>query len=966
MNLDYRLTDTQYKKAPLTKSQGRLVDMNDFNNNQKRFYILPRYFPKPNEKDKQIKWKVSMEVAASTYISQDLNVSTLLNDSRDILSLNYTPDCIVRNDTNEKVTDLKTIPSGTFLYVKRDVEPQFKSKRLRLFRNSELRKDGKLYHTKKGGIDQLLKDSKTLLKFQPNENPTKLYLSNGNELRDLDSLNDDITTDVIVCLEQDEFIKSLNDDSIFNQNEIKTENPLMEQSDNIHNYILGMSNISIEKAKNYAKCAAFQMLTEKERRIHPEAQKIRQIMKGTHQQGFNQQMASQMIIPPISDEFITNAIVRKSIDILDDNELGKVRYVISGASGSGKTTFLYYFANTLVRKLRICDEEFNFLLFPINFEKYRIFKDDPLQLYNLFIETGFESANYTRFEFIQYSSILKQYLLQLPIQMNTKKPPINFKPFEGFSNEVVKCFQDGGKNIANVLQKFPSLLAEAINVQNAILIIDHFDEFGSEFCSSFMKAFSKTSFIISTKTDKLFYQVFQKTNAVFLYTENLLNPKDERILSVPELKLQLTAQNCFGSPGFLSSFTEICDLVENYNSHIETDQSIRGKFHNIRSKSELSRKFYIRQKLFNLCIALESAGSKVIKSTTLNGLGDTSDSNFSFQLTGTLDMDKLMKASSDSEEEDESYNNTYSPRNSFRNSPDNSPDNLRNSRNSPNNSLTNLRNSKNSPNNSPNNTRNSRNSSPNSFRNSGNNSPDNFNNSKNSNSARQRNNSPDNFNDNKSSNSARLRTNRTYSPDHKDGDRNKNSNKSNGSRNNSPDNFSNSRNNSNKFRNSLNNSPNNLNDSRSNKSNNRNRLNDFNFTDEYDNENNEGYEPNDYDDEEFDDHNRGNKQLSRAIDINKNSTRSRGTRQTYNNSPNSTLNSKSGLNKQQNQRISDLSNNANPNVKFGSISNQDKPKSDNFNKSNTLNRTSQKQEPSGNSLIKKRKSDFDSTSDEDY
>ena len=302
--------------------------------------------------------------------------------------------------------------------------------------------------------------------------------------------------------------------------------------------------------------------------------------------------------------------------------------------------------------------------------------------------------------------------------MNTKKPPINFKEFEGFSNEVVKCFQNGGKNIATVLSKFPMLLAEALNLQNAILIIDHYDELDPEFCSEFSKAFSKTSFILSARDDKKFFSVFQKTNAVFLYTENLIKPRDERVLSVPELKLQLTANDCFGSPGYLVSFTEICDLIENYNQHVQTDQSARGKFHNIRAKTELSRKFFIRQKLFNLCVALYSAHSKIIKSLTLNGLGDISDSNFTFQLTGDVNRDLLYQANSESEEEDEDSFHHNEDRNA-------SPNSHNNSRIS-------------SKNNSPENYSNGR-------RGSLNNNPNNYNDSKKG----SRNNSPDNLNDNR-------------------------------------------------------------------------------------------------------------------------------------------------------------------------------------------------------------------------
>ncbi|OHT09858.1 hypothetical protein TRFO_04387 [Tritrichomonas foetus] len=621
------------KTEPIAKMHGHLVDTNDSIEAGKRFFITSRHYPK---KDRQ-----TMRIAARIYISKDLEVSTLLQDCVSIFNLNYTPNCLMINDTQTQVEDLSEVPEKTYMFIKYDAELQFNSKRVRLYRNSYPKKDGKLYHTKKGGIDALLKDAKKLLKLD--EYPSFLYLTNGQRLTDINSLPDNTTTDIIVCNDENCVFKSINDESQSVTSEMMAESPLMYQSSDIYNYILGMASTSIQKAKKLAKLAAFQMLSEKDRKSLPEAQKIKRVMKKTHNEGFNKQMATQMIVPPISEQSVLGDLTKKCIEFLSDDDLGKIQYVISGANGSGKSTFLYVFANTFVRKLTLCDEEQNYLMFPVNFEKYTLIKDKPLQLYNLFIEIGFESAKYTCFEFVQYANLLKQYLVQLPLQLAAKKPPAPFGSLQNFANEVVKCFQNKGQNIANILRRFPSAFAKAIGLTNAILVIDHFDCFGSEFGASFARCFVNTPFIVATKNDKEFFEVFDKVDPEFLYTENLIEPFEDRVLSVPELKLQLKATHCFGSPGFVSLFSEICDMVENFNWHVDSDQRIRGKFNTIRSKAELSRKFIIRQKLFKLCIQLEAAGSKIITNNILNVLDDI-DQNITFNLT-TVNQDGASRAS---------------------------------------------------------------------------------------------------------------------------------------------------------------------------------------------------------------------------------------------------------------------------------------------------------------------------------
>lgn len=632
---------SQSQGSPYSKRTRSLADTVESTNLGKRFFLLPRPYTITDKKSESL-----MKTAARTYISKDLDIYTLLQDSSKIFELGYIPNSIYQNETKEKVENLDEIPADSYLYVRLNTEPSFKSKRVKLYRNVYPKKEGKTYHTKKGGIDQLLKDAKKLLNLP--EMPNYLFDVNGHHIKDIGDLSDTNETEIIVSIDKNCVFRQSNEAV----STISQVIPEKDDSDDIYNYIIGMSNMSISTSQKLATFAAYQTIPEHQRKHIPNAQQIKEQMKEYYQHNFNKYLAVQMMIPPLANQFTTNEIVQRCIETLSSVELNDIKFTIGGPNGSGKSTYLYLFANTLFRKLMMCDEEFNYLFFPMNFESFRIYKDDPHQLYNLFIETGFEAISYTRFDFIQHASVLKQYLLQLPIQMNLKKPPANFSAFEKFSNDIVKCFQNGGENFPQIISQFPGLLAKAVGL-NLIFIIDHFDSLGEEFCVPFARVFSKSLFILSAKNDKLFYEFFKKVRTVptALFTEKLIEPKDQRVLTVPEFQLQLKAENCLGSPAFLVSFTDICDAIEKFNA-IDNNQNKRGRYSAYISKAHLTRKAQIRQNLSKLCIALSAAGLKSITQTTLTKLADLEINKVDFKIDGEVNRNSLSTVQFDSDEED--------------------------------------------------------------------------------------------------------------------------------------------------------------------------------------------------------------------------------------------------------------------------------------------------------------------------
>ena len=90
---------------------------------------------------------------------------------------------------------------------------------------------------------------------------------------------------------------------------------------------------------------------------------------------------------------------------------------------------------------------------------------------------------------------------------------------------------------------------------------DASEQAGEELCAKFARAFRRTPFIIASQIDEAFYEVVKVVDVTFIYTDALVPAKDpsedQDIISVPELRLQLSESNCLGSPAYMASFYKI-------------------------------------------------------------------------------------------------------------------------------------------------------------------------------------------------------------------------------------------------------------------------------------------------------------------------------------------------------------------------------------------------------------------------
>jgi hypothetical protein len=73
-----------------------------------KFRLLPKFCREKEESFAQL---------SRDYISRDLQLSTLLRDSKDILRLAFTPTVSFLNESRKMVRDLSTVPKGSVLVV---------------------------------------------------------------------------------------------------------------------------------------------------------------------------------------------------------------------------------------------------------------------------------------------------------------------------------------------------------------------------------------------------------------------------------------------------------------------------------------------------------------------------------------------------------------------------------------------------------------------------------------------------------------------------------------------------------------------------------------------------------------------------------------------------------------------------------------------------------------------------------
>ena len=588
--------------------------------NTTRYFLAPRRFDPKDFKAKNF---------ARTYLSADRSVATLLKDAVKILGLNHTPTAIVRNDTGEVVRDLAEVPKDTYLVPCYKVNESAQSDRtaVRLVRNSlPISTIGVKYHLK--GMERLLADATKLLRLK--EPAKAVFTKTGDPVLNLDNVPSGSVL-VISCGEP--CVVSVVDD-VESSVVSKSELPPELRPGNIYNHLVAFANETVEKRLAMAELSIFASFPPENQERLARYEELSKRLQATRMTGLVEQLVANDIVPP-KTESIAGKLKQKCIDLLAKADLQKFRFVISGPRSSGKTSLLYSFACTTLRKLIMCKEERMFMPFVVNWARNALLVDQPRRLYTMFVEAALDGAKYSRFEFVQSLMQVKEYLLSVPFMTAFKKPPEGFEGLSDFVRKMIQCFRESPDSLYAGLVQFPGILANILGFEYPLFIFDHFEQAGEELCAKFARAFRRTPFIIASQIDEAFYEVVKVVDVTFIYTDALVPAKDpsedQDIISVPELRLQLSESNCLGSPAYMASFYKIV-------RHLKLVRK-QNKYSFVRSKADLSRELIIRQELFKLCVRLEAAGSKAITKTALNKLGDY-DEHITIQLLDKAEMRK--------------------------------------------------------------------------------------------------------------------------------------------------------------------------------------------------------------------------------------------------------------------------------------------------------------------------------------
>lgn len=591
------------------------------NKNNRPFLLVPQQFTYDVNNPKH---SAKVKDTAKLYTS-DLDLKKLLRDGSKLLGYHTTATRVILNETGEEITDLSQVKAQSYLVLVVDKPKRsFESKTLRLFTNVyPVAGSGKIYHTKQEGLPALLREATGLLHLSSQAQIA--YTEEGDIIDDLSYL-DNGSVVYISCGEPCAYVdfkaKHSVSPSKAGSTNIKTNN-----LEHVSNHLIAMSSFPVEENMLAARLAVFASMPLQEKLALKTYDSLKEQMYEYMVHGLCGHLATEMICPVVANSVVEKPMKLFAAENLKGVTLNDIKYAITGPRLSGKTSILYYMAAIFMRKLILCGETANFLMFPINFQLHDIVIDQPRELYELFIETAFTASRYCQLSFLPCAQSLRQWFLNIATIKPFRKIPqiegVDLKSLTDIGQQFYNCFNSNRPErsytqLCDLLVQFPNIFAKAIGLERAILILDHYEEAGDVLGVALTNNLSNYLYFVSSQFDKDFYEIFKVIECKFVYTDKAITVQENRILSIPESILQISIDDCLGCPGFISAFLKICSLLE--KSSRTTARP--AKFASIRTKTDLSRKFQIRQETAKLCISLKAAENKKFNESILNLICD--------------------------------------------------------------------------------------------------------------------------------------------------------------------------------------------------------------------------------------------------------------------------------------------------------------------------------------------------------
>lgn len=406
---------------------------------------------------------------------------------------------------------------------------------------------------------------------------------------------------------------------LFNKEEKKEEEVKEEvKEEKKPNVKLPRSTKTVEEQVKDENFARFCQLSHEEQSKIPNKLSIRAMIRNAQREKFIQNYVDQNIKSDLS-------IDQEVSDILYDRKPLDIHFAIIGPHKSGKTSLLYEVGKSLYVKL----QPSRVLVLMMNFEMCK-------DLYPFLIDSIVYSLSYSAYQINPISDLLKSWLLSIPKTESLQIIPkpllttghVNGEELQKIGRELHAACHKGipdpfsfGDNqydqthFYQVLANLPIKIAKAVGLSRVYSIIDHFDLCQRDFAQILAVELLKHPFIASAKDESVLTELIPE--AVFIDTEHLVTePRENRIIKCPKLKLTIEASDCLGCPSFLKTFTDLCDLIEEMHNNV----TVKRKYTPMKSSIDKSRQQVADEKLKSLCEVLFNAKSPAVNQEILHSI----------------------------------------------------------------------------------------------------------------------------------------------------------------------------------------------------------------------------------------------------------------------------------------------------------------------------------------------------------
>lgn len=313
------------------------------------------------------------------------------------------------------------------------------------------------------------------------------------------------------------------------------------------------------------------------------------------------------------------------------------KFVITGPTQSGKSTLLYFASMLFYQKLQIAKQAQNYLIFPINWRLHLDIIDNLPKLYQFYLQSTLIAIKGVKLEILPILPELQKWFENLIIMKSFVNFPPNVVKLDRINLEVLRQYgkrvqdsflsKNGPEEFASLITTMPNVFAEALGLQGAIYIMDHFDccayqvEKDGKECdlSHFVcQSIEKSPFFLATKNDYDFYNIFEIQKYKQWSTTGIINTNSySHAIVISEPTIEITLDMCQGCPGYCNTFLRLIEMIN------ESKNKMGIKRPNLvpyQSVTDICRRTYIKNEIIRFSVLIGGSEANVIDSDKMNQL----------------------------------------------------------------------------------------------------------------------------------------------------------------------------------------------------------------------------------------------------------------------------------------------------------------------------------------------------------